>query len=322
MRKLKLLVIMLCTGTVVMAQQKNPTDTIPKRDSLIIDEVKESVLENIPTISLDDNDLGDAGNQNVSSVLTAGRDPFYSAASFNFSPVRFRVRGYDADLFSTYLNGIPMENLDNGFTPFGLWGGLNDVMRNRDLSLGLNPNTYSFGDIGSTSNIDARASKQRKQTSISYAYSNRNYTHRLMLTHSTGMSKRGWAFSFSGSRRYADEGYVPGTYYNGWSYFAAVDKRLGQRNMLSLIAFGAPTESGRQGASVMEMQNLAGTHYYNPYWGYQNGKVRNSSIAKTNQPVFLLTHDLKVDDNSTLVTSVSYSFGDRSTTALDWYNAA
>lgn len=322
MRKLKLLVIMLCTGTVVMAQQKNPTDTIPKRDSLIIDEVKESVLENIPTISLDDNDLGDAGNQNVSSVLTAGRDPFYSAASFNFSPVRFRVRGYDADLFSTYLNGIPMENLDNGFTPFGLWGGLNDVMRNRDLSLGLNPNTYSFGDIGSTSNIDARASKQRKQTSISYAYSNRNYTHRLMLTHSTGMSKRGWAFSFSGSRRYADEGYVPGTYYNGWSYFVAVDKRLGQRNMLSLIAFGAPTESGRQGASVMEMQNLAGTHYYNPYWGYQNGKVRNSSIAKTNQPFFLLTHDLKVDDNSTLVTSVSYSFGDRSTTALDWYNAA
>jgi hypothetical protein len=34
------------------------------------------------------------------------------------------------------MNSIPMDNLDNGFTPYGLWGGLNDVMRNRDVSLG------------------------------------------------------------------------------------------------------------------------------------------------------------------------------------------
>ena len=123
--------------------------------------VKESVLDNIPVVSLDDNDMVDGSAQNISSVLTAGRDPFFSAASFNFSPVRFRIRGYEADQFGTYMNGIPMENLDNGFTPWGLWGGLNDVMRNRDLSIGLRYNTFSFGDLGSNTSIDARASKQR-----------------------------------------------------------------------------------------------------------------------------------------------------------------
>ncbi len=312
-----LLLLLLCAGTTAMAQ----VDTTAKRDT-IIDDVKDGVLDNIPVVSLDENDLGEGGAQNTSSLLTAGRDPFYSAASFNFSAVRFRIRGYDNDLFSTYMNGIPMDNLDNGFTPFGLWGGLNDVMRNRDISWGLRYNTFAFGDIGSNTNIDSRASRQRAQTSLSYAASNRNYNNRVMITHSTGLSQKGWAFTISGSRRWADEGYVPGTYYNGFGYFAAIDKRIGQNHLLSLTAFGAPTENGRQGASVTEMIDLAGTNYYNPNWGYQNGVKRNASVAKSHQPVFILTHDFRINNTTTLTTAAGYSFGDRSVTALDWYNAA
>lgn len=317
----RLLLLLLCAGTVAQAQQKNPVDTLPKRDTAIIEELKDNLLDNIPVISLDENDMGDAASQNVSSVLTAGRDPFYSAASFNFSAVRFRIRGYDNDLFGTYMNGVPMDNLDNGFTPYGLWGGLNDVMRNRDVTYGLNPSTFTFGDIGSNTNIDSRASKQRAQTSFSYANSNRNYGHRWMLSHATGMSKKGWAFSFAGSRRYAGEGYVPGTWYDGWSYFVGADKRINQRHLLSVVFFGAPTENGRQGATVQEMINLSGDKFYNPNWGYQNGQKRNASVGRTHQPVGILTHDFRISNNTSLLTAVGYSFGDRSVTALDWYNA-
>lgn len=318
MLKTRLLLLCLCASLFASAQ----VDSTLKRDTSIINDAKDALLDNMPTVSLDDNDLGDGGSQNISSLLTAGRDPFYSAASFNFSAVRFRIRGYDNDMFSTFMNGIPMDNLDNGFTPFGLWGGLNDVMRNRDASWGLKTNTYTFGDIGGNTSIDSRASKQRAQTSFSYAASNRNYNNRLMITHSTGMSKKGWAFSFSGSRRWADEGYVPGTYYNGWGYFLAADKRISQNHLLSLAVFGAPTENGRQGASVKEMLDLAGTHYYNPNWGYQNGKKRNASVGRTHQPVAILTHDFRINNHTTLTTAVGYSIGDRSITALDWYNAA
>ncbi len=326
MRKLMMMVFGCCVYCISLAQDTAQTtqnkDTTARLDSAVLDEIKDNVLDNIPVISLDDNDQTDVNSQNISSVLTAGRDPFYSAASFNFSAARFRIRGYDADMSGTYMNGIPMNNLDNGFTPFGLWGGLNDVMRNRDVSLGLRYNTFSFGDIGSTTSIDSRASKQRKQTSFSYAFSNRTYDHRWMLTHSTGISKKGWAFTFSGTRRWADEGYVPGTYYNGWSYFVGVDKRIGQKHLFSLTAFGAPTENGRQGPAVTEMMELAGSHYYNPYWGYQNGKKRNSNVGKTFQPEFILTHDYRMNNSTTLVTAAGYSFGNRSTSAIDWYNAA
>ncbi len=325
MRKLFLLLLLQTSVLYVFSQipreQQNSTDTLHNGDSTVLEEIKDNVLDNIPVISLDDNDFADAVSQNISSLLTAGRDPFYAAASFNFSPVRFRIRGYDGDLFATFMNGIPMDNIDNGFTPYGLWGGLNDVMRNRDVSLGLRYNTFAFGDIGNSTSIDTRASKQRKQTSFSYAYSNRSYDHRIMFTHSTGINKNGWAFTFSGSRRYADEGYVPGTYYSGWSWFAGIDKRFGQRHLLSIVAFCAPAENGRQGAAVNEIRDIAGTHYYNPYWGYQNGKKRNASVSKTNQPVVILTHDFRINNNTSLVTAAGYSFGDRSLSGIDWYNA-
>lgn len=291
-----------------------------KADSSLLEEIKQSMADNIPVVTIDDAAMNDGNSQNVSSVLTAGKDPFFSAAAYNFGPVRFKVRGYDAENFTTYMNGVPLENLDNGFTPYGLWGGLNDVMRNRDLSIGLRTNTFAFGELGSVTNIDARAGKQRKQTEIGYAFSDRNYTHRFSFTHSTGFNKKGWAFSVSGSRRWADEGYVPGTYYDGWSYYAAIDKRINRKHLLSVIAFGAPTQSGKQGAATAEAQELANNHYYNPYWGYQSGKKRNANIARTNQPVFILTHDFRISNKSSFVTAISYSFGDKGSSSIDWYN--
>ena len=319
------LLVALLSGVLVpsaFSQVVIPKTTPAVPDTSIIETLKENVVDNIPTISLDESEESDGTSQNISSQLNAGRDPFLNAATFKFGAVRFRIRGYDADQFNTYINGAPMENLDNGFTPYGQWGGLNDVLRNRESTSGLRSTTFGYGDLGGLTNFDTRASHQRKQTSINYAISNRNYNNRIMLTHSTGLNSKGWAFSFSGSRRWADEGFTDGTFYNGWSFFAGVDKRINDRHLLSFVAFGTPTENGRQGASVSEMIKLADDNYYNPYWGYQNGKKRNSSIAKSFQPVGILTHDWKVSDKTTLVTSAAITVGNRSTTGLDWYNAA
>ncbi|MBA2746973.1 MAG: TonB-dependent receptor, partial [Flavisolibacter sp.] len=95
----KLLLVFLCACLTAGAQEKNRVDTIPARDSALLDELKQNIQDNIPTISIDDADMGDGGGQNISSVLAAGRDPFFSAASFNFSALRFRIRGYDNDFF-------------------------------------------------------------------------------------------------------------------------------------------------------------------------------------------------------------------------------
>ena len=90
---------------------------------------------------------------------------------------------------------------------------------------------------------------------------------------------------------------------------------------MSFVAFATPTKNGRQGSSVQEMLNITGTNFYNPYWGYQNGVKRNSSVGSSFQPIGILTHEWKIDPKTTLTTAASYMFGNRSTTGLDWYNA-
>src|SRR5579875_1103005 len=228
----KLLLLCLCIGFLTTANaQSEPlhdaTDTtIVSIDSASIEDIKNNSPDNIPTISLDDNDFRDAGNASVSSQLTAGRDPFYSEASFNFSFMRFRLRGYDAGLSSVYINGIPMSGLDDGYVDWSLWSGLNDVFRNRDASYGIKFNTFAFGSISATTNIDVRAGKQQPQTLVSTAFSNRIYHHSVSITHSTGLLKRGWAFTTSINYRYANKGYVPGTFYNGGSLLIAADKKI------------------------------------------------------------------------------------------------
>ena len=272
----------------------------------------------IPTVTLEDEETNDEGSadQSISPILNAGRDPFLNAASFNFSISRFRIRGYDNDYFDTYMNGIPTEYIDNGFGAFNLWAGLNDVTRNRENVLGLRPSTFGFSGIGGLYAIDARAGKQRKQLSVTIGTSNRTYDLRGGITYGTGITKKGWSVAVSLFGRWAKNGYIKGTSMQSVSYFASVQKFF-KKQSLALTIFGAPTKQGKASNATQEALNLAGTNYYNPNWGYQNGKVRNSRVEYRHQPTFILTHEWQPTDKSNWMTAAGYSFGERSVSSFD-----
>jgi TonB dependent receptor len=279
-----------------------------------------SIQENLPTVSLSENDMRESSSASVAGVLTAGRDPFAAAAAFNFSAGRFRNRGYDNENL-TLMNGIPVEDLSSSRTLFGTWAGLNDVTRSRESTYGLNPSNYTYGSLDGSFSIDAKASKQRKQFSLSYANSNRSYNNRIMASYGSGLLKGGWAFAASASRRFGEEAYVPGTFTDGWSWFGSIEKRFGTNHSLSLTHMGANTLNGRANPAVQEAYDLAGTNYYNPNWGYQNGEVRNARIARQQNPLTILSHEWKINSKSELETSLGYQYGSNSLSGFDWFNA-
>jgi hypothetical protein len=143
-----------------------------------------------------------------------------------------------------------------------------------------------------------------------------------MLTYGTGLLKDGWSFAGSFSRRWANEGFIKGTYYDGFSYFGTVEKFINDAHSLSFTAFASPTENGRSSPAVQEMYDLAGTNFYNPSWGYQNGEVRNAAVGRTNEPAFIFTHDWKINNSSSLMSALSYITGKSKVSGLDWFNAA
>ena len=96
MKKLLFGFLMLVNGAFLNAQE-NTTESDTS-------DVETEIKEIIPTISLDQNDLDDNSDQSVSSLLSGGRDPYYNAATFAFGIARYKIRGYDADNFVTYMN--------------------------------------------------------------------------------------------------------------------------------------------------------------------------------------------------------------------------
>lgn len=256
--------------------------------------------------------------QDYSTVLSAGRDDFLSTAAFTFGSMRFRLRGMGSDFSTTYLNGVPMNELENGALYYGQWGGLNDVFRNVHTNHGMVASEYGIGGFLGNANINVRASDQRKQTKAQYAISNRSYRNRVMVTHSSGLNQNGWAYTVSGSRRWANEGYTPGSFYDAASFFVGVEKQLKSGSAIHLTVLGSPNKRGKSGAALPEIINITGDKYYNPYWGYQVGEKRNSRVGQSFQPIALLGYDWKISNQTKLNTAVSFQSGRNGGTALQW----
>lgn len=253
--------------------------------------------------------------------VAAKNDPYLQNVGFRFSSMRFKVRGYDNQYNTTYINGIQFSDAERGSFNYSMIGGLNDATRNKEGLDGFDYSGYGLMGLGGGQSINMRASQIAQGNKIALSACNRNYVGRVMYTHATGILNNGWAFAGSVGYRGAPMGWgnVEGTFYNGLSYYLAAEKVFNDQNSLSLVTFGAPTERAQQGASTEEAYWLAGSHYYNPNWGYQAGKKRNSRVVNSFDPTVIATWDWKNSDKSkALTTNLALDYNLYSTTALGW----
>ena len=271
------------------------------------------------SISLSDDELNDdtSASDNISGLLNSSMDVFYRTAAYEFSSSFFKVRGLDSDNAIVHINGIKMNKLYNGRPQWSNWGGLNDVLRNQELSNGSIPLKYNFGGILGSNNINIRASEYGEGGRITYSSSNRSYSNRLMATYNSGMLEKGWAYSLSIGRRWGNEGYQDASFYDSNSAFLSVQKIFNSKHSLNLAAIYAPNRRGKVSPNTQEVYDLKGIKY-NEYWGYQDGEKRNSRVKRVVEPIILLNHDWSIDENSSLETSIGYQFGEMGNSRLDY----
>lgn len=271
------------------------------------------------TITLTDDELNDddSGSDNISGLLSSSLDVFQRTAAFEFSSSFFRVRGLDSDNGTVMINGIKMNKFDTGRPQWGNWGGLNDVVRNQDLSMGLHPASHTFGGILGSTNINTRASSYREGGQITYSSSNRSYTNRLMAKYSSGLMQDGWAYTIMAGRRWGDEGFQDATLYDANSFFASVEKVINDKHSLNFTSIYAPNRRGRTSPNTQEVVDLKGIKY-NEYWGYLNGEKKNSRIREVEEPILQLSHYWDFNEKTSLNTTVAYQFGKTGSSRLDF----
>lgn len=275
------------------------------------------------TITLSDDELNDdtSGADNISGLLSASRDIFARTAAFEFSSSFFRVRGLDSENGTVLINGIEMNKMFNGRPQWSNWGGLNDVVRNQELTTGLTPSAYNFGGILGTSNINVRASQYREGGRVTFSASNRSYTNRLMASYSSGLMKNGWAYTLMVARRWGNEGYQDATLYDSNSFFASVEKQINDKHSINFTSIYTPNRRGKSSPNTQEVYDLRDIKY-NEYWGYQDGEKRNSRIREIEEPIILLNHYWNLSDKTSLNTNLGYQFGKLGNSRLDFPGGA
>lgn len=271
-------------------------------------ELKQEVVMQLSESSLENESSVQSGEGSFFSK----NDVYLSQTSYSFSAMRFRTRGYDNKYESTYINGVHFVDSERGGFNYSSLGGLNNAFRNKDITYGYSPNTFAYGNLGNNTNVTANASAFATGSHANIALSNRAYRLRGQFTHATGMQNNGWAFAVSGVVRWADDegilkSNVDGNFYNSGGLFLSAEKKINDKHSLSLIAFGAPTRRAGQSAVTKETHDLVGgSVYYNPYWGYQNGKIRNSRIVESFDPTAILSHQWKISETQRLRTGLGF----------------
>jgi hypothetical protein len=275
--------------------------------------------QQLSLVTITENDLGDdnSGSESTSGLLQATRDTYQQAAAFNWGQSRFRIRGLDNEYGVTMINGIVMNKLYDGRPQWSNWGGLNDATRNQEFTMGSGPSDYTFGSALGTQEINTRASFYRPGSRISMSGTNTNYSWRTMGTYASGMDKDGWAYVVSASRRWAQEGYFEGTDYAANSIFASIEKKFNEKHSLNLTAIYAQNSRGKSSPNTNEVNNLMGIKY-NSYWGWQDGRKRNSRDKDVEEPMIMLSHYWKISDKTNLNTNVAFQTGTIGNSRLDF----
>ena len=306
--KLKIVTMALFCSSAALAQTVKPTE---EQGATTFDESAFTFTE--AQLGEDDN-----VSQEV-SVVSSNRNVYASQVGYRFSAARFKYRAFNSKYNEIYVNGNPMNDVERGEFRFSMVGGLNNQTRNVESALPFEENNFCLPSMGGSNNYNFRPGSQPAGHRLSLAGANRNYTIRGMYTYNSGYNKDGWAYSLGLTYRWAnmETAYIEGTFYNALSYFVGVEK-LFDKHSISLVTWGNPTERAAQAASTDEMYWLANSNFYNPNWGYQGGKKRNSRIIKDFAPSALLTWDYNIDKNTKLVTSLLGKYAKYSSSRLQY----
>ena len=293
---------------------EEPTEEVSSMDAPVNDQF---------TISISDDELSDdtSGSDNISGLLQSSKDVFFRTAAYEFSSSFFKVRGLDSDNGMVHINGIEMNKLYNGRPQWGNWGGLNDVLRNQDFTDGITPSTYSFGGLLGANNINVRASEYSEGGRVTYSSSNRSYTNRLMATYSSGIIEGGWSYALSMGRRWGDEGYQDATFYDSNSLFVSIEKKISNKHSINFTGIYAPNRRGKSSPNTQEVYDLKNIRY-NDYWGWHDGKKRNSRVKRVVEPIIMLNHYWDINDRTSLNTNIGYQFGELGNSRLDYAGGA
>ena len=156
---------------------------------------------------------------------------------------RVTIRGFNQRNLAVMLDGVPVNDMENGWVYWSNWFGLDAVTRNIQVQRGLGASKLAIPSVGGTMNIITKGSQSKKGISIKQEVGT-NMFMRTSLGINSGKLENGWAYTLAASYKRGD-GWADQTFTRGYFYYLKVQKQLGN-HYLSVSAMGAPQSHGQR----------------------------------------------------------------------------
>lgn len=246
-------------------------------------------------------------------------DPFRDVSRYRFGAVRYRERGLEDRYRRVVIGGIDLTDNISGVRDYTLASLLWRTSMRREYVPALVPGSSYAGGPGYAEDYSPKISDIPDGLLVSVRAADRGYRAATDFTGKVCFTE-GWHLIYTASIRLGQDGHIRGARSNNTGGMIALTKEWANGSSLTLAAMEAWSLNGLRSAATREAFDLTGDIWYNPSWGWQNGRVRNSRERRNDSNLTIAMFETPLGQKRRLTATLGYRGGRSGYSTLAWYN--
>lgn len=190
------------------------------------------------------------GSQDIPLVLNTTPSVYSTMQGGGAGDARLNIRGFNQNNVAVMINGVPINDMENGWVYWSNWDGVGDAASSIQIQRGLSAINLATPSIGGTMNIITDPTALQSGVNLKQEVGNDGFLKSTLIANS-GLIDGKYAFT-GGIVRKTGDGLYDKTWTDAWAYYFGGSWQINPSNRLELYAIGAPQRHGQNSY----MQNI------------------------------------------------------------------
>jgi len=191
------------------------------------------------------------GSQDIPMALNTTPSVYATGQGGGAGDARINVRGFNQRNVAVMINGVPQNDMENGWVYWSNWDGVADASNSIQMQRGLSAVNLATPSIGGTMNIITDPAAHEKGGKIKQEVGEGGFL-KSTLNYNSGLINDKLALSGTIVRKTGD-GFIDGTWTDAWAYYFGSSYQMNDEHRFELYAIGAPQRHGQN----LYKQNIA-----------------------------------------------------------------
>ncbi len=253
-----LLALLLTSSPLVMSdghqkveEKKSKEDKNNKENPVILDEIEviaDRAMDRKTPITFSDVSKEELntklGSRDIPLLLNTTPGIYATGQGGGAGDSRINIRGFDQRNTAVMINGVPVNDMENGWVYWSNWDGLGDVTSSIQVQRGLGASKLAISSVGGTLNVITDAAAQKTGLKLKTEYGSGNFLKGTVIAN-TGLINNQFAASLALVRKVGD-GLVEKTWTHAYAYYGAFSYQVNDDHKFELFAIGAPQMHGQR----------------------------------------------------------------------------